>query len=153
MTIFISGRVIIIPFERHFDESEQDKTLKKEFAKPEVQSAILNWLLEGYALLQKEGLSLPQSVKDATSQYQHDSDKMILFMEDCMEAGNYEERTSSVYQRYKEWCQENGHYAESMKNFKQSLEAVTPVVRKRPQTGGNKTTMVTGYRLLSDFLE
>ena len=153
MTIFTSGRVIIIPFERHFDESEQDKTLKKEFAKPEVQSAILNWLLEGYALLQKEGLSLPQSVKDATSQYQHDSDKMILFMEDCMEAGNYEERTSSVYQRYKEWCQENGHYAESMKNFKQSLETVATVVRKRPLTGGNKTTMLAGYRLLSDFLE
>ncbi|MFR4580267.1 MAG: phage/plasmid primase, P4 family [Clostridium fessum] len=86
MTIFTSGRVIIIPFERHFDESEQDKTLKKEFAKPEVQSAILNWLLEGYALLKKDGLLLPQSVKDATSQYQHDSDKMILFMEDCMEA-------------------------------------------------------------------
>lgn len=66
MTIFTSGRVIIIPFERHFDESEQDKTAKKEFAKPEVQSAILNWLLEGYSLLQKEGLSLPKSVKEAT---------------------------------------------------------------------------------------
>lgn len=66
MTIFTSGRVIIIPFERHFDESEQDKTPKKEFAKPEVQSAILNWLLEGYSLLQKEGLSLPKSVKEAT---------------------------------------------------------------------------------------
>ena len=70
-----------------------------------------------------------------------------------MEAGNYEERTSSVYQRYKEWCQENGHYAESMKNFKQSLETVATVVRKRPLTGGNTTTMLAGYRLLSDFLE
>lgn len=56
MTIFTSGRVIIIPFERHFDESEQDKSLKLEFSKPEVQSAILNWLLEGYALLQKKDL-------------------------------------------------------------------------------------------------
>ncbi|MDO4649547.1 MAG: phage/plasmid primase, P4 family [Eubacteriales bacterium] len=153
MTIFTSGRVIIIPFERHFDESEQDKTLKREFSKPEVQSAILNWLLEGYELLKKEGLGLPPSVKDATFQYQHDSDKMVLFMEDCMESGDYEERTSSIYYRYKEWCLENGHYAESMRNFKQSLESVAPVVRKRPQTGGNKTTMITGYRLRSDFLE
>lgn len=153
MTVFTSNRLIIIPFERHFDESEQDKSLKKDFAKPAVQSAILNWLLEGYALLRKEGLSLPQSVKDATARYRHDSDKMILFMEDCMEQGDYEERTSSVYQRYKMWCVENGHYAESMKNFKQSLETVATVVRKRPQDGGNKTTMITGYRLLSDFLE
>lgn len=153
MTVFSSNRVIIIPFERHFDESEQDKTLKKEFAKPEVQSAILNWLLEGYALLQKEGLTPPQSVKIATAQYEHDSDKMVLFMEDCMEQGDYEERTSAIYQRYRTWCQENGHYPESMKNFRQSLETVATVVRKRPKTGGNKTTMVIGYRLISDFLE
>lgn len=153
MTVFSSNRVIIIPFERHFDESEQDKTLKKEFAKPEVQSAILNWLLEGYALLQKEGLTPPQSVKVATAQYEHDSDKMVLFMEDCMEQGDYEERTSAIYQRYRTWCQENGHYPESMKNFRQSLETVATVVRKRPKTGGNKTTMVIGYRLISDFLE
>ena len=153
MTVFTSNRLIIIPFERHFDESEQDKTLKKEFAKPEIQSAIFNWLLEGYSLLRKEGLSLPQSVKDATVRYKHDSDKMVLFMEDCMEQGDYEERTSDVYRRYREWCIDNGHYAESMKTFKQSLETVATVVRKRPQDGGNKTTMVTGYRLLSDFLE
>lgn len=153
MTIFTSGRIIIIPFERHFDESEQDKSLKKEFAKTEVQSAILNWLLDGYELLQKEGLSIPKSVKDATSLYQHNSDKLQLFIEECMEQGNYEEKTSSVYQCYRSWCLENGHYAESMRNFKQSLEAIVPVVRKRPKAGGEKTTMVTGYRLLPDFLK
>lgn len=55
MTIFTSGRVIIIPFERHFDETEQDKSFKNEFSKLEIQSVILNWLLDGYELLQKEG--------------------------------------------------------------------------------------------------
>lgn len=153
MTIFSSGRIIIIPFERHFDESEQDKSLKKEFAKDEVQSTILNWLLDGYELLQKEGLTIPKSVKDATALYQHNSDKLQLFIEECMEQGNYEEKTSSVYQSYRSWCLENGHYAESMRNFKQSLEAIVPVVRKRPKAGGDKTTMVTGYRLLPDFLK
>lgn len=153
MTIFTSGRIIIIPFEKHFDESEQDKSLKKEFAKNEVQSAILNWLLDGYELLQKEGLAIPQSVKDATAQYQHNSDKLQLFIDECMEQGDYEEKTSTIYLNYRNWCIENGHYAESMRNFKQSLEAVVPVVRKRPKVGGEKTTMVTGYRLLPDFLK
>ena len=153
MTIFTSGRIIIIPFERHFDESEQDKSLKKEFAKNEVQSAILNWLLDGYELLQKEGLAIPQSVKDATAQYQHNSDKLQLFIDECMEQGDYEEKTSTIYLSYRNWCIENGHYAESMRNFKQSLEAIVPVVRKRPKVGGEKTTMVTGYRLLPDFLK
>ena len=153
MTVFTSGRVIIIPFERHFDESEQDKGLKHEFMKPEVQSAILNWLLVGYKQLQLHGLKMPQSVINATDQYEHDSNKTLLFIEDCLEEGtDYEERTSEVYNRYKSWCIENGQYAESMKNFKQSLSAVMEVKRKRPKSGGEKTTMVIGYRLLSDFL-
>lgn len=85
MTVFSSNRVIIIPFERHFDETDQDKGLKREFATPAVQSAILNWLIDGYRKLQMHGLRMPQSVINATGQYQHDSDKMTLFIEDCME--------------------------------------------------------------------
>lgn len=153
MTVFASGRVIIIPFERHFAESEQDKGLKREFMKPDVQSAILNWLLKGYEQLHKHGLKMPPSVINATGQYEHDSNKTLLFIEDCLEGGaDYEERTSKVYNRYKSWCIENGQYAESMKNFKQSLSSVMEVKRKRPKSGGEKTTMVVGYRLISDFL-
>jgi len=48
MTLFSSGRVLIIPFDRHFEEWEQDKTLKAAFSEPEAKSAILNWLLKGY---------------------------------------------------------------------------------------------------------
>ncbi len=55
ITLFSSGRILIIPFERHFEETEQDKTLKPLFRQPENQSAILNWLLEGYRRLESEG--------------------------------------------------------------------------------------------------
>ena len=153
ITIFTSGRVIIIPFERHFDEAEQDKGLKHEFASPEVQSAILNWLIRGYEMLHKEGLVQPESVIKATKQYQHDSNKTLLFVEDCMEEGaNYEDYTANVYDKYRIWCTDNGQYAESMRNFKQSLSSIMEVKRKRPRIGGEKTTMVIGYKLVSDFL-
>lgn len=68
MTLFTSNRIIIVPFDRHFDEQSQDTTLKRKFTTPQVQSAILNWLLEGNRLLREEGLYLPESVKKATSQ-------------------------------------------------------------------------------------
>jgi len=152
MTLFTSDRIIIIPFDRHFDEHSRDTTLKRRFAKEGVQSAILNWLLEGYRLLQTEGLYLPKSVKEATDRYQHDSDKMALFFEDNLVADETaEEMTSRVYARYKGWCQENGTYPEGMKNFKQGLQAIAPVVRKRPKRGGEKTTLLIGYRLISEF--
>lgn len=34
MTMFASNRVIIIPFDRHFEPWEQDRTLKEEFVRP-----------------------------------------------------------------------------------------------------------------------
>lgn len=152
MTLFSSDRIIIIPFDRHFDEQSRDTTLKRQFAEPHVQSAILNWLLEGYRRLRNEGLFLPKSVKDATERYQHDSDKMALFFEDNLVADDAaEELTSTVYARYKGWCQENGSYPEGMKNFKQGLQAFAQVVRKRPKRGGEKTTVLIGYRLISEF--
>lgn len=153
MTLFSSGRIIIIPFERHFTEDEQDKSLKSEFAKPEVQSAILNWLIEGYTLLQKEGLVLPQAVKRATAAYQNDSDKITQFAEDELVADpNAEERTSDVYERYKIWCINHGHRAENTRNFKQALMTICTVLRKRPKVGGSETTMLVGHRLTNDFL-
>lgn len=152
MTLFTSDRIIIIPFDRHFDEHTRDTSLKQKFAEAEVQSAILNWLLDGYRLLRKEGLRLPKSVKAATERYQHDSDKMVLFFEDNLVADDAaEELTATVYARYKGWCKDNGCYAEGMKNFKQGLETFAPVVRKRPKRGCEKTTLLIGYRLVSEF--
>jgi putative DNA primase/helicase len=151
MTLFSSGRVVIIPFERHFDESEQDKNLKREFAKPKNQSAILNWLIEGYQLLKKEGLTLPDSVKTATEAYKRDSDKIALFFEDALEESpNSEVRTSEVYSRYQRWCSANGCYSENARNFKQALTAIARVERKRPRSGGGMTTMLIGYKLTEE---
>lgn len=154
MTVFSSDRLIVIPFNRRFEGGERDTSLKHRFQNEHTQSAILNWMIEGYGMLREEGLAIPDSVKNAIEQYQHDSDKTVLFMEDCMEQGaEYEERTSAVYERYKAWCVDNGHYPESMKNFRSSLSPHAKVVRKRPKAGGEKTTMVIGWRLISEFLQ
>lgn len=156
MTLFTSGRIVIVPFDRHFSEEEQDKGLKREFLKPEIQSAILNWLIGGYRLLRKEGFGQPDSVKNAVRAYFHDSDKTVQFTEECLtEDARSEVRTSAVYDRYRMWCYENGCYTENCRNFLQELRKIGTVVRKRPQTGGEKTTLLIGYRLreTNDFLQ
>ena len=154
MTVFSSNRVLIIPFDRHFEEWEQDKTLKAEFRKPEVQSAILNWLLDGYYLLMDEGFNPPQSVIDATASYCHESDKISQFAEDrLIPDESAEVRTSVVYEHYKHWCDDNGCYSENSRNFNQELRKFGNVVRKRPQTGGEKTTMLLGYRMKDAFTD
>ena len=157
MTLFSSGRIMIIPFDRHFEESQQDKTLKHIFSETESQSAILNWLLDGYRALKCEGLTIPESVRFATERYRHESDKIGLFIEDEMEpVSNAEERTSAVYDRYKKWCDSNGCFPENTRNFKQILAMYGRVERKRPFVGGNETTVFIGFRLrfeMSGFTE
>jgi len=154
MTVFDSNRLYIIPFYRHFEEWEQDRTLKTEFRKPEVQSAILNWLIEGFRLLQRDGFGKPTAVTDAVRDYRHDSDKITQFADErLMENGLSEIRTAVVYNEYRRWCEENGCYPENARNFNLELRKFGTVRRKRPRNGGEKTTLLIGYYLRDDFLE
>jgi putative DNA primase/helicase len=155
MTLFSSGRVLIIPFDRHFNESEQDKSLKERFAKPDVQSAILNWLIKGYRLLQEEGLKPPKAVLESTQSYARESNKVMQFMEEMLiQDPKAETRTAKVYDAYRTWCGRNGLFPENNRNFNHELRKVANVARKRPKAGGNSTTLLLGYRLNveEDFL-
>lgn len=148
MSLFSSNRVRVIPFERHFEPQEQDPNLKHLFAEEDAKSAILNWLIAGWQLLQKEGLNSPAAVVEATKEYSHDSNKIALFAEEkLIEDRTGEARTAAVYERYKEWCDVNGCMPENSTNFKKSLQAIGTVVRRRPRDGSEKTTLLLGYRL------
>ena len=140
ITVFSSGRVNVIPFERHFSENEQDKNLKKKLAQPENLSGILNWCLEGLRLFREKGLAPPASVIEATKQYQWDSDKISRFIEEMMEPDVYGEiRTEEAYNAYQEWCIRNGQRSESFPAFKQSMEAHTEIKRKRSAGSGRES--------------
>lgn len=148
LTLFTSNRVIVITFDKHFEQSKQDNNLKTLFAEPESQSAILNWLIEGYRMIQAEGLCPPESVKAAIAEYEKDSDKLMCFVEECLvEDTKAEVRTASVYKVYKEWCEDNGLRAESSRKLNAALRRIGTIDRKRPADGGSETTMLLGYKI------
>lgn len=150
VTLFISNRIVVIPFNRNFEPSQQDKGLKEEFAKPEAQSAILNWLVKGYMEVQRNGLNAPQSVLDAIEDYSKESDKIAQFMDDKLSSDNSSEiKTSTAYSLYSDWCRQNGYYVESNRVFMQELRQKfrEKIVRKRPNNGGDKTTLLLGYKI------
>ncbi len=152
MTIFSSNRVHIITFDRHFEDDEQDKNLKDEFLKDIAKSAILNWLVEGFYLLKKDGFKPPKCVTDATLNYAHDSDKITQFAEDKLIADDTAGvRTATIYDHYKRWCENNGCHFENSRNFNHELRKFAEVVRKRPKAGGEKTTLLKGFRLRDEF--
>lgn len=155
MSVFDSGRALVIPFSRHFSPNEQDRNLKREFRKPENQSAILNWLIQGLTEYLKDGLTPPPAVVNATRDYRKDGDRTSRFLEEAMlQDGAEVERTALVYAAYRLWCRENGQFAESSRNFLRSLDrAGVQVERKRPKVGEEKTTVLVGYRLLDEYLQ
>lgn len=146
LTLFESGRIKIIPFDRHFEEKEQDINLKTLFAEPENMSGILNWMLEGYKMFRSKGLAMPDSVVQATMDYQIFSDKMGQFFNECLQAKEDSElRRAAIYTRYKEWCGENGYRAESAKMLNAEIDKRYTVQKKRPADGvGSATPLVLG---------
>lgn len=151
-TIFSSGRVKVLLFERHFEEHERDTGLKTELSKPQNLSGILNWCIEGLKLLQQNGFDEPQCVKDAVNAYREDSDKVGLFLTEMMvQDASGEAYMTDTYDAYKTWCLDNGLRPEGMTSFKKSLAPHAEIRRKRPNGAGrsaNPVSCICGYRLL-----
>ena len=132
-TLFESGRLKIIPFTRHFEDHEQDKTLKTTLMQPENLSGILNWCIEGYRLYKAEGLDEPDEVKAATEEYRVESDRIAQFMRQCLKKEKGSEiKASAVYSHYKTWCSDNGCKYESSQNFYKRLSLEYLIVKRRP---------------------
>ena len=147
VTVFNSGRVKVIPFERHFTEAERDKTLKEKLSQEDNLSGILNWCLDGLWMMRETGLTPPAAVQLATAQYQRDSDKIGRFVEEMLvqELGG-EVRTEEAYRAYQEWCGRNGQAAEGMPAWKQSMGGYVEIKRKRPN-GSDRTATLQRFIL------
>jgi putative DNA primase/helicase len=117
-TIFESGRVRIIPFDRHFSEAEQDKGLKRSLLSAKNRSGILNWLIDGYRMLQAEGLTAPECVTSAIAEYRQEADVIGEFLAVCtVPAANHRQQTSELYGVYLEWAKSTGFKALDNRGF------------------------------------
>ncbi|GHU47221.1 hypothetical protein FACS1894120_5040 [Clostridia bacterium] len=140
-TIFASGRVRIIPFERHFTAQEQDHGLKKLFRKSENKSAILNWLVDGYRLMLENGLDVTARMKSALEEYRSECDCIgNFFAERILPAEGRKLQTSVLY----------GVYTAQMKmsgNRPMSVQQFVGEVKKRYDVGRDRTLGTVIYNV------
>ena len=152
-TLFESGRIKIIPFNRHFEPHEQDKSLKAILSDPDNLSGILNWAVEGYRLFKSEGLDEPEEVIQATAQYRQDSDRISQFIDAWLEEGKdedgdkYQVPCKAAYRIYSRWCEEMNYRPDNYKNFRAAMEKAFMVETRRPKGGGEKIPLIIGARL------
>ena len=86
--------------------------------------SILSWMIEGCILWQQEGLQPPQAVIDATTEYFADEDPIGRFLEDCYVLdGVGQSLLRDIFERFKEWCGENGEKYGTHKRLAQNLRS------------------------------
>jgi len=151
-SLFSSGRVKVISYDRHFEEHEQDKELKARLKLDKNLSGIFNWLLEGLALYRKEGLIPSNNIKLATDKYREDSDKIKLFIGDCLvkdDSNTLEGKT--VYENYSAWCKANGYGVENKRNFFDELKTKNLLSTSGTVNGRTVRNVIKGYSIEIDF--
>jgi putative DNA primase/helicase len=144
-----SGRIHIIPFNRHFEEHERIKDLKERLREPQELSGILNWLLEGYKAYLKEGLTPPPIVTNAVSEYQHNNDKIQIFFEECLHQSDGDNTpVSKIYPTYKYWCECSGYKPLGKQQFVEKMKERSeyqPIARCKNYGNAPFHNVIIGY--------
>ncbi len=124
-------RLVLIPFNLSFVdnpvkdwERQRDPDLINSLK--QEASGILNWLVEGALIWQKEGLQVPEVLTIASQEYRQKEDILEYFFSDCCEidAGNDLLRVGfrPLYNSYKEWCGDSGFRLLNQKHFREQIE-------------------------------
>lgn len=152
-TVFSSGRINVISFDRHFEPEEQDKHLKDKLRNKDELSGILNWCIDGLRLYREEGLKAPAAVVSATETYRTDSDKIGNFIKDCLEKTGKNSSVKSIYELYDKWCSDNGFGIENKGNFIAELKSKGIYASSGTVGGKTVKNIVKGYTEATEFIE
>jgi putative DNA primase/helicase len=106
-TVAIWSRLKVVPFERIFEDAEQDKTLcdklKSEW------SGILNWAIQGCQEWQRNGIQEPEEVGEATWDYQESQNPLDDFFNECCKFDAFCVTPVSILkERFEKWQERNG---------------------------------------------
>jgi putative DNA primase/helicase len=105
----IRRRLLLVPFNVRFEGARRDPHM---LAKLRAESpAILAWLVEGAAEWYRDGLQIPERVREASDEYAHAMDSMGLWLEECcLLTGNRDdvEPAGVLYRSYAAWKERRG---------------------------------------------
>jgi putative DNA primase/helicase len=147
-TLFYSGRINVLTFDRHFEEWEQDKSLKSKLKTPENISGIFNWCLEGLKKFRKSGAIPPPKVKKSTQDYCKKSDNVGIYIDECLKKSNKSISAKDVYQHFLCWCSDNGYNALSKTNFYDELKNRGMFSASGTINGQTTRNVIKGYEII-----
>ena len=143
-------RMILVPFDAKFMGDNQNTNLAKELQQADELAGILNWMIEGAEILEKEGCFIqPEKCKTALDQYRNESDSARLFVLEHIEddpGQDVQIPCTWLHQKYQEWCNSNGFKPKNNVHFGRSLMQVHYVQKSRPYFGMKKMNVYVGIK-------
>ncbi|QWD04594.1 hypothetical protein G6720_03795 [Polynucleobacter paneuropaeus] len=114
-------RIRMIPFLNRVSGDQVDFGLEAKLMSE--ASGILNWLIHGCLMWQKERLKPSALIEQSSSEYRKESDVLGLFIAECCKEGPNEKVDQQVlFDHWRRWCIENGHQAGAKRSLTIRLE-------------------------------
>ena len=137
-TLFVNNKIVVINFNRHFDAYQQDLNLKNVLRTQREIPGIFNWCIEGLKKFNEKKLIIPTLLTEANEKYRKSSDKIGLFMNDCLKESNTNIKVKDVYDEYQKWCLEIGISSEGKITFldyfrKREIIAETATINEKTE--------------------
>jgi len=114
-------RLIIVRFNRQFEEEEQNKNLKHELEAE--MDEIFSWMVKGLKRLRDRGyFDIPAGMKKEIAEYRADNNNVLTFIDDeCVLEPNAVVTKKALYFSYSEWCKTNNYGRLALKKFGKEL--------------------------------
>jgi putative DNA primase/helicase len=117
----IRRRFNLVPFTVTIPKEERDTELTEKLKLE--WPGILQWMIDGCTQWQEVGLSAPECVTRATSDYLASQDVVRNWMDECTEKDPKVEVTplSRLFSSWKNWCEQNGEHPGGSRALSQKL--------------------------------
>ncbi len=114
-------RIRLIPFNVTFHDPgrglpEKDTTMEARLIAE--LPGILTWAVQGCLAWQRDGLTIPAAVQDATDAYRQQQDVLAAWISDrCIVKHTATASAEDLYASYSAWCEANGERPEPQRRF------------------------------------
>lgn len=152
-------RWIIIPFPNTFKGKDRDVHLIDKLTTESALSTLLNKALEGLHRLINRGYKFTEneSTREMLNQYIQQSDSIVSFVDECCEVGSSNDSgnefivsTNFLYQKYKEYCNQNNYFTYSNNDFNSQIEHKFNARKERKRIEGSRKLTWVGIGLLDE---
>jgi putative DNA primase/helicase len=143
-------RVIIVQWPNIFTGADVIPGIEKTWTtSPEEMSGILNWMIEGlHRLSQNNVFTVSKSQKETITEFQKASDTTLAFLNEktTRDKDAYIIKTD-LYDKYKEYCEDQGLDADANSMFSAKLNAQTWIKNGKKRIDGKERHIWKGIRI------